>query len=259
MEINAKKERVDNLVSIIMPSYNTGKYIRETIESVQAQTYVEWELIIADDASTDNTVEIIEEFAKNDSRIKLLRSDINCGAAKSRNRALKESKGRYVTYLDSDDLWVRNKLERQLEYMKKNNYAMCYTDYDLISEDGSFRKTIQVPRTVTYDGYLKRPITCSLSITFDMEVIDEKLLVMPDIKRGQDGATWLQVLKTGVIGYGLNESLAKYRRHEGSLSNNKLKAIKRVWYLYRKVEKLPLLYSCRCFVSYAINATKKYI
>ena len=142
--------------------------------------------------------------------------------------------------------------------MQDKDIAMCYTDYDIVNEKGEYRKTIHVPKTVTYDGYLKRPITCTHSIMFDTNYVDTKLLQMPDIRRGQDGATWLQVLKTGITGYALSESLAKYRRHEGSLSNNKIKAVKRMWYLYRKVEHIPLMYSCICFISYAINAVKKY-
>ena len=246
-------------MSIIMPSYNSEAWIAETILSVQCQTYTNWELIISDDGSQDGTVEIVEQFAQADLRIRILITDVNQGAAKARNRALNEANGRYIAFLDSDDMWTKDKLSLQLEYMKTNNYSMCYTSYDLIDEKGQFRKTIHVPNRITYDGYLKRPVTCTHSIILDSYVIDKELMEMPNIRRGQDGATWLKILKTGQIGYGLDKSLAMYRRHEGSLSNNKLKAIKRMWYLYRKVERLPLLYSCRCFVSYAMNATKKYI
>ena len=246
------------LVSIIMPSYNSACWIKETIACVQAQTYTNWELIITDDASTDNTVEIIREAQKKDSRIILFVSEKNQGAGKSRNNSLKHSRGRYIAYLDSDDLWVDCKLEHQLAFMEKNHVGMCYTDYDLVNERGEYKKTVHVQKSVTYKGYLKRPVTCTHSIVFDMNIIDKSLLVMPDVRRGQDGATWLQVLKTGVIGYALSESLAKYRRHEGSLSNNKIKAIKRVWYLYRRIEHLPLPYACLCFVCYACNAVKKY-
>lgn len=246
------------LISVLMPSYNSEKWIEEAVTSVQNQTYDNLELIISDDASSDNTVDIVRKLQAKDRRIKLITSKRNEGAAKARNKALHIANGRYISYLDSDDLWVNCKLEHQLEYMKKNNIAMCYTDYDIVNEFGEFRKTINVPKTVTYKSYLKKPITCSHTIMFDINYIDKKLLEMPDIRRGQDGATWLQILKTGVKGYALSESLAKYRRHEGSLSNNKLMAIRRIWYLYRSVEKLSLPYSCVCFVSYAINAIKKY-
>lgn len=248
----------ENLVSIIMPSYNSAEWIQETIESVQSQTYSNWELLITDDASTDNTVQLIQEFQKADNRINLFISRVNRGAGKSRNNSLQHAHGRFIAYLDSDDIWSPNKLERQLAFMSKNHVCMCYTDYDLVGENGEYRRTVHVQKSVTYDGFLKRPLSCSHTIVFDTNVVDKALLVMPDVRRGQDSATWLQVLKTGITGYALCESLAKYRRHEGSLSSNKLKAIKRTWYLYREIEHLPLLYACECFVSYAINAVKKY-
>ncbi len=252
-------DATEELVSIIMPSYNSAQWIKETIKCVQAQTYTNWELIITDDASNDNTVEIIRGEQKKDPRIRLFISKKNQGAGKSRNNSLDSAKGRYIAYLDSDDLWNECKLEHQLKYMQENNIAMCFTDYDLVDEFGEYRKTVHVQKSVTYDGYLKRPVTCTHSIMFDTNVVDKKLLIMPDVRRGQDGATWLQVLKTGITGYALSESLAKYRRHDGSLSNNKLKAIKRIWYLYRKIEHLSLPYACICFVLYAYYAVKKYI
>lgn len=252
-------ERNNDLVSILMPAYNSSRWIEETVRCVQAQTYANWELIIADDASFDDTVQKVEKFIPADSRIRLLKTDVNRGAGNARNRALRKAKGRYVAYLDSDDLWVPVKLEHQLKYMRDHNHVMCYTDYDIVDENGVYRKTVHVPETVNYEQYLRRPITCSHSIMFDTYAIDKKLLLMPDIRRGQDGATWLQVLKTGVTGHALSEPLAKYRRHKGSLSNNKLNAVKRMWYLYRKVEKLSFFYSSECFVSYAFNAVKKYI
>ena len=215
------------VVSIVMSCYNSEKWIKETINCVINQTFKDWELLITDDCSTDNSVSVIREEMKKDDRIKLF-------------------------------MWVETKLEHQLEYMKNKGIVMCYTDYDIVNENGELRKTVSVPAKVTYDSYLKRPITCTHSIMFDLDKVDRALLKMPDIRRGQDGATWLQVLKTGITGYALNESLAKYRRHDGSLSSNKFKAIKRIWFLYRKVEHLSLPYSCVCFVSYAINAVKKY-
>lgn len=247
------------LVSIIMPCHNSEKWIIETIRSVQAQTYSNWELLITDDASQDGTKELIRQMQCDDSRIKLYSFEENRGAAAARNNSLAQAEGRFIAYLDSDDLWKEKKLELQLEFMHENAIAMCYTDYDIVEEDGTYRKTIHVPKSVTYDQFLKRPITCTHSLVFDTSVVDKQLLVMPNIRRGQDGATWLCVLKNGHMGYALGVSLAQYRRHEGSLSSNKLKAIKRVWYMYRKVEELPLHYACRCFVSYAINACKKYI
>lgn len=251
--------RNERTISIIMPTYNSEKWIKESINSVQAQTYTDWELIITDDASQDDTVGIIKDIARNDNRIKLYTLRNNGGAAKARNNSLNYASGRYIAYLDSDDLWKEKKLELQIDFMTKRNIVMCYTDYDIVDEHGNFRKRVSVPEEVTYDGYLKKPITCTHSIMFDTLNMKKELLYMPNIRRGQDGATWLQILKTGIKGYALNESLVCYRRHAGSLSSNKIKAIKRVWFLYREVEKLSFLYSCKCFVSYAINALKKYL
>lgn len=246
-------------VSIIMACYNSEKWIKETIQCVKDQTFCDWELLITDDCSSDSSVAIIKEEEKKDSRIKLYVFEDNQGAGKARNNSMLKAKGRYIAYLDSDDLWRETKLEHQIAYMQDKGLAMCYTDYDIVNENGKYRKTIKVPKSITYQEYLRHPITCTHSIMFDTEKIDKRLLLMPDIRRGQDGATWLQVLKTGVKGYALSEPLAKYRRHEGSLSSNKIKAVKRMWYLYRKVEHLSLGYSCLCFVSYTMNAIRKYI
>lgn len=245
-------------VSIIMASFNSAKWIGETLKCVQAQTFTNWELLITDDCSDDGSLQIIKDAQLCDSRIRLFEFDVNKGAGMARNNSLAHAQGRYIAYLDSDDLWAETKLERQIKYMKEKNIAMCYTDYVIISEDGTPMKTIYVPTMVTYDSFLKKPITATHTIAFDTEVVDKKLLIMPDIRRGQDAATWLQVLKTGINGYALHESLAKYRRHTDSLSSNKLRAIKRTWYLYRKIEHLSLPYACVCFISYAVNAVKKY-
>lgn len=247
------------MVSVIMASYNKEKYISESINSVINQTYPDWELIISDDGSEDNTCSIVKRFTENDSRIKLVQSSVNLGAAHARNTALSKATGRYIAYLDADDLWCPDKLLKQLDYMRENGYAMCYTSYDIIESNGEFRKTIHIPPKVNYEDFLKKPLTCSHSIMIDTAVVDKQLMIMPDIRRGQDAATWLKILKSGIIGYGLDDSLAKYRRNEGSLSSNKLKAVKRTWYLYREVEKLSFVQSTRYFISYAFNAAKKYI
>ena len=250
---------MNDLVSIIMASYNSSIYIKEAISSVKKQTYKNWELIISDDGSIDNTVLIIKQEAQNDKRIRILTSSKNFGAAVARNKALELTKGRYIAFLDSDDLWSAEKLEKQIKFMQKRNAWMCFTNYDLINESGEYKKTINVPKIVTYNDFLKKPITCTHSIVFDTNFIDKKILFMPEVRRGQDAATWLKVLKTGVIGHGLNISLCSYRRHSGSLSSNKVKALRRTWYLYRNIEKLSFPYSCVCFTSYIINAIKKYI
>jgi len=245
------------LVSIIMAAYNAAPWIQETIESVIAQTYQNWELIITEDCSTDNTREILSEIIKHDSRIKVYYNVVNRGPADSRNNSLKFSNGEYIAYLDSDDLWMPEKLEKQIEFMQKYDIAMCYTSYETIEVDGSHRNIVHVPKETDYKNFLKRPISCSFTVMFNLNKMNKNLLIMPNIRRGQDGATWCQVLKSGVIGQGLDLVLAKKRAHADSLSANKLKAIKRTWYIYRKIEKLSIPYSGYYFVFYAFNAINK--
>lgn len=245
-------------VSIITPSWNSEKYIGKTIASVQKQTYSNWEMIIVDDCSTDKTVEVVEEISKKDSRIKLLRQRINAGAAKARNRSLSETSGRYIAYLDADDIWKPSKLETQIEFMKAQNCGFSCTSYEVIDDEGNaLNKEVHMLPSVDYVGFLTNNLLQTVGIMIDTSVVDKKYLVMPDIRRRQDAATWLQVLKAGYKCYGINEVLAEYRRTENSLSSNKIKAVKGVWSLYRDIEKLSLPFSCYCFMRYAFLAVWK--
>lgn len=247
-------------VSIITPSWNSEKYIRRTIKSVQNQTYSNWEMIIVDDCSSDKTVEIVEEISLMDSRVRLLRQNANSGAAKARNRSLSESSGRYVAYLDADDIWKPTKLEKQIEFMKAHNCGFSCTSYEVIDDEGnSLNKEVHMLPSVDYVGFLTNNLLQTVGIMVDTAIVDKKYLVMPDIRRRQDAATWLQVLKAGYKCYGIDEVLAEYRRAENSLSSNKVKAVKGVWHLYRDIEKLSLPFSCYCFVRYAFLAVWKRI
>ena len=249
-----------NQVSIITPSWNSEKYIRKTIESVQKQTYLNWEMIIVDDCSSDKTCEIVEEISKKDSRVRLLRQDTNGGAAKARNRSLSESSGRYIAYLDADDIWKPDKLEKQIEFMTVHNCGFSCASYEVIDDGGNtLNKEVHMLPSVDYVGFLTNNLLQTVGIMVDTRIVDKKYLVMPDIRRRQDAATWLQILKAGYKCYGIDEVLAQYRRTENSLSSNKLKAAKGVWSLYRDIEKLSLLFSCYCFVRYAFLAVWKRI
>lgn len=246
------------MVSIIMAAYNRENFISESIESVCNQTYDDWELIISDDGSTDKTCDIVNEYIKKDKRIKLVRSSQNKGAAAARNTALDVAQGRYIAYLDSDDLWVNNKLEKQLKFMNEHKCGMCYTSYEIINSDGEYRKTIYVPPKINYTDFLKAPLTCSHSVLFDTNLVNKELLIMPNVVP-EDAATWLNVLKHDVVALGMHDVLAKYRRHDSSVSHNKLNAISNTWNLYRQVEKLSFFYSAGCFISYVFNAVRKYM
>lgn len=233
-------------VSIIMPTYNSEAFVGETIDSVIAQTYPNWELLIVDDCSSDGTCNLVENYVRSDSRVRLFRQECNQGPAAARNLALRESKGRFVAYFDSDDLWVPEKLSHQLAFMEKGGIGMCFTSYETINEDGSHRNYVHVPESIGYKGFLKAPVTCTHTVMFDTEKIDRSLLVMPNLRKRQDGATWLRVLRSGVIAYGLDEILAKNRKRKGSVSSNKLSAMRFTWHLYRDIEGLSVPYAAYC-------------
>lgn len=247
-------------VTIVTPTWNSDKYICETINSVLQQTYKNWEMIIVDNGSTDNTLKIVNNFMEKDNRIKLYRLYQNKGASFARNIAIKNSTGRYIAYLDSDDKWKQNKLTRQIQFMRETGCAFSCTSYEVINDFGEkLNKKIFIPKEINYSYYLTNNILQTVGIMVDLQQIDKKLLKMPNIKIGEDAATWLQILKEGNICFGINEILAEYRRRNGSLSSNKFISVKYAWNLYRNIEKLPLLYSIYCFIRYALLAIYKRI
>ncbi|KEZ91198.1 glycosyltransferase family 2 protein [Lacrimispora celerecrescens] len=249
---------MNNKVSIITPLYNSEKYISETIKSVQNQTYVDWEMIIVDDCSADKSCEIVEDFAKIDSRIRLLKQNRNSGAGAARTRGMEESSGRFIAYLDADDIWLSNKLEIQVDFMKLNSCGFSCTSYEVISDEGvKLNKKVYMLPKVDYVGFLTNNLLQTVGIMVDTNMIDKKYLVMPNIRRRQDAATWLQILKVGYDCYGIEQVLAQYRRAKNSLSGNKVKAVQGVWQLYRDIEKLSLPFSCYCFSRYALLAVWK--
>lgn len=250
----------NRMVSIITPVYNCEKLLSKTIESVINQTYTDWEMLLVDDCSLDNSADIVKKYMKKDSRIKYFKLKENSGAAIARNKALKESKGRFIAYLDADDLWKNEKLEKQVNFMLRNNYAFTCTDYEKIDESGkSLNKIIRIPKKVNYNLFLRNTIIQTVGVMVDTKLTGKKLLQMPNIRRRQDAATWCQLLKNGFDCYECPGSLSYYRVVSNSLSSNKFKAIKMNWYWYRNIEKLPLLKACFCFIGYAFNAVKKRI
>lgn len=247
-------------VTVVTPSWNSEKYIQETIKSVQAQTYQNWEMIIVDDCSTDKTIEIIESIAKVDPRVQVLRQDKNSGAGAARTRSMQNATGRFIAYLDADDIWKPDKLEKQVQFMKEKNCGFSCTSYEVINDAGEpLCKYVRMLPKVDYVGFLTNNLLQTVGIMVDTDKVDKKYLVMPDIRRRQDAATWLQVLKAGYDCYGLDEILAEYRRTVGSLSSNKFKAIKGIWKLYRDIEHLSFLFSSYCFIRYAFLAVWKRI
>lgn len=244
------------MVSIITPSYKSVKFISQTIESVLNQTYQDWEMIIVDDVSPDNSNEIIEKYIKKDDRIKLIKLEKNGGPAVARNRAIEEASGRYIAFLDADDLWMPGKLEKQIKFMVNNNIVLSYSSYDLIDEDNNDLGTFITKPKVNYSDLLKTNSIGCLTAIYDTEKIGKVL--MPDIIKRQDYGLWLNILKKTDHAKGILESLAKYRIMKNSVSSNKFVAAKYVWKIFRDVEKLNIFKSCYYFCFYVYNGLKKY-
>lgn len=244
------------VVSVIMPSYNAAAFIAASVESVQAQSYEDWELLIADDCSTDETYTIARRYAAEDGRVRASRLDSNSGAAAARNLALSAAQGRYVAFLDSDDLWKPEKLSRQLEFMRERGVAFTYTDYELMNETGELLgKRLRAPISLTYSQYLRNTAIGCLTVMVDREQTGD--FRMPPIRSSQDMATWLLLLRRVGVAYGLGENLAEYRLVRGSNSSKKLKAAKDVWRVYREIEGLGVARSVYSFFGYAFNAVRK--
>jgi len=247
---------MNELVSIITPCYNSEKFLEECISSVLNQTYQNWELLIVDDNSSDNSSILINSYSKKDERIKPLYLNDNVGAAMARNMAISKAKGKYLAFLDSDDVWLPKKLEVQTNFMKKNNYSFVFSSYSVISDDKKKSKyTISVPERISYKMYLKNTIIGCLTVVIDMTKF--KKIEMPNLRSSHDMATWLNLLKECGCAYGIQQELAIYRDHKSSNTSNKFKAAYDVWNVYREHEKLNLLYSIYNFVIYAINALRK--
>ena len=208
---------MNDLVSIITPSYQTASFIAETIESVLAQTYTNWEMIIVDDCSTDATDEVVAPYL-GDSRIRYLKNEKKSGAAVSRNRALREAKARWIAFLDSDDLWSPKKLEKQIAFMEENHYAFSYTKYEEIGENSkSLGAYVSGPKRITKFGMHQYCWAGCLTVMYDRKVAG--LVQIQDIRKNNDYAMWIEVCKKADC-YLLNEQLAKYRKRSGSISRH---------------------------------------
>lgn len=249
---------IEPLVSVIMPSYNSSKFIKYSILSVVGQTYTNWELLITDDYSKDNSVELIDEWVKQDCRVKLFRLKKNMGAAAARNVSLDNAKGRFIAFLDSDDIWSPDKLEKQITYMLKYNLPFTFSCYDIMNEEGvKLNKQIFVPNELTYNQYLRNTIIGCLTVVLDKNAIGD--FRMPLIKSSHDMALWLLVMKRGFKAFGIKDCLATYRLVSTSNTAKKWNAAKDVWRVYRELECLPIIYSAFCFCCYAVNAVLKRI
>ncbi|QKF81109.1 glycosyltransferase family 2 protein [Halarcobacter ebronensis] len=237
----------NELVSIITPSYNSAKFISETIESVLAQTYKNWEMIIVDDCSPDKANDIINKYIKKDNRIRLIKLKKNKGPAVARNIATKEARGKYIAFLDSDDIWFNNKLEKQIDFMKKNNLVLTYSAYETINENNKHINTRYIKEVITYKDMLKSNRIGNLTGIYDTNKIGK--YYMDDV-RHEDYTLWLKIMKDINYTKGLNESLAKYRILNKSISSNKIKVLSWTWNIYRNNLNLNIFKSSYYFIHY---------
>lgn len=243
------------LVSIITPAYNAADLIGETIASVQEQTFDDWEMLIADDASRDETCAVVEGFAAADPRVRLTRQARNGGPAAARNAALAEARGRFICFLDSDDLWLPEKLERQLAFMAERGAAFSYTAFRRISHDGrALGRLIRVPARLDYRQLLKNTAIATLTVMIDREKTGPFRLTDCGY---DDYALWLELLRRGFTAEGLQQDLARYRVVGGSVSSRRGRAIAWVWHIYRRVEGLGPLQSLWCLAHYGARAALK--
>ncbi len=291
------------LVSIIVPVYRAAAYIAETIAMVEAQSWQDWELILVDDCSPDNSAEVIRNTLRkqagrdNAARqscegvqaevlmdadgqaevltaagvrtemftgaggqpVMLLQKQKNEGAARARNTGLDMAQGRYIAFLDADDVWYPEKLEREMRFMRQKEAGFVFTAYEF--GDSQARPTgrvVHVPERLTYRQALSRTVIFTTTVLFDRKRIPDRLLRMPAVA-SEDTATWWQILREGYTAWGLNEVLAVYRRPAKSLSSNKAEAVRRIWNLYRRQEKLSVAASAGYFIMWAYRATKRRI
>lgn len=239
------------LVSIVTPSYNSSGYIEKTILSVINQNYKNWELIIVDDCSSDYSVQVITRYLSQDERIKLICLEKNSGAAVARNRGIEEASGRFIAFLDSDDSWHPEKLSKQVDFMLKYDYAFTYTAYHKVNEYGEYLSKVNIPLKTKYNELLKTCVIGCLTAMYDSHKLGK--VYFPLIRKRQDFALWLKILKLTPYAYGLNEDLANYTVRSDSISANKIKAAQYNWYLYRNIEKLNILKSIYYFSHYMIK------
>jgi teichuronic acid biosynthesis glycosyltransferase TuaG len=247
---------VNDLVSIVMPAYNASSVLRDTVTSVQRQTYVHWELLIADDCSKDATRSIAEEYAACDNRIRLIALSQNSGPAGARQAAIDAAKGRFIAFLDSDDLWLPGKLERQVRFMQERGAALSFTAFRRISADGSrVGRILHVPAKLTYRQLLGNTAIATSTAMIDVVLAGPFRMIKTYY---DDFALWLEITRRGFAAWGLDEDLVRYRVLGGSVSRNKARSAVMVWRTYRDVERLDIARSSWYFTRYALNAFAKY-
>lgn len=251
-------DMIEGFVSVITPMYNADKYIGETIESVIAQTYMNWEMIIVDDCSGDSCADIVKQYCEKDNRVHYYRNESNSGVAMTRNRAISYAKGQYIAFLDSDDIWKPDKLEKQLQLMKDTGSSFCYGSCSVMNQDGqNMKKDRIVPVQIDYKKLLMGNVIPCLTVVIDRKQIPD--IQMPQIPH-EDYAAWLSILRDyQITACGVTDIVALYREGMGSVSSKKGQAAKWTFKIYRDYLGLSITESIWCFVNYVWNAVKKRI
>ncbi len=245
-------------VSVITPAYNAALFLSEAVESVRSQSFTDWEMIIVDDCSTDSTFRLATSLSEKDSRIKILQNEKNSGVAAARNKALDMASGEYIAFLDSDDLWLPEKLQKQIDFMEKGQYVLTYTDYQKFDSNTGeiLPKIIRAPAKMTARRiYGDTSIGC---LTVMVNRRKSGAFRMPLIDHTEDNITWQEILSRGYVGYRLDEVLSLYREGNVSLTSGKQKAAKQQWNTYRCYYKFSVFKSALYFLQYAFHAIKKH-
>lgn len=247
---------LNSCISIITPCYNAELYISQAIQSVLAQTYSDWELIIVDDGSKDKTASIIRQFAEQDNRIKYFKTERPSGSPTlPRNIGVEHAQGRYIAFLDSDDAWMPNKLEKQLKLFEDEQTAIVFSDYEKMSEDGKRNnRIVKAPREVDYKHLLRSNVIGCLTAIYDTEKVGK--MFFPHHAH-EDYILWLSILKKGYMARNTGTVEALYRVRLSSVSSNKIRVLSWQWDIYRNVEKVGLLKSVYYFIHYAYKAYRK--
>ncbi|RXM43356.1 glycosyltransferase family 2 protein [Flavobacterium sp. YO64] len=233
---------MNDLVSILIPTFNAEKFIKAAVESVQKQTYENWEMILVDDASTDETVKIIADFAQKDSRIKHYQLQTNSGNGFARNIALEKASGKYIAFLDADDLWFPEKLEKQIQFLKANNLSFTFSFYDCIDDNGNnLNRRVQTPIPLTYKQLFFCNYVGNLTAIYDADFFGK--IKLESSQKRQDWRLWLTILKQIKTAEAVPESLALYRIRKDSISSSKFKLIKHNFGVYREFHGYNLVFS----------------
>lgn len=245
------------MISIITPAFNAADSIADSIESVREQSFHDWELIVVDDGSADDTATLAEEFAKKDARIRVLRNPVNAGRIAARNRAVAEARGRFIAFLDSDDIWEPEKLRKQIDFMHEHTAVLSFTAYrKRLGRDGQQSSPVPVPGMRDHATLLLENVIVCSSAIYDADLLGKRYM-REEVER-EDFALWLDILRDGHTAFGLNEPLVILVKQTGSQSSNKLRAVQDTWNMYRDVENLGGIRLAWVFVNYLLRTTWRY-